>query len=117
MLAAAPAVELDCQRCGACCCNPQENIDEDYIDYVEIRARDPLLRRPDLLDRFSVRNSAGELHLRIVGQEQRCAALEGEVGRQVRCRIYPHRPNPCRKVKAGDRECHQIRKERGLPVP
>lgn len=27
----------------------------------------------------------------------RCVALEGEVGKQVSCSIYPQRPSPCRE--------------------
>ena len=109
-------VELDCQRCGACCCNRQENIDEDYVDYIAIGPRDALFRRKEMLARFAVRNGAGELHLKILGKDQRCAALTGELGRRVQCRIYTLRPHPCRRVQAGDRECLRARVERGLPV-
>ncbi len=106
--------ELDCETCGACCCNPQENREEGYVDYVEIGRRDRLYRRKTLLERFAVENAEGQLHLRIVGQDQRCAALTGTVGRDVSCEIYPYRPAPCRRVEPGDAECLLARRERGV---
>jgi Fe-S-cluster containining protein len=35
-----------------------------------------------------------------VSKPVRCVALEGEVGRQVSCRIYEKRPSPCREFDA-----------------
>ncbi len=103
-------MELDCQACGACCCNSQENIDEGYVDYVEITRRDRLFRRAELRRRFAVKNERGAYHLRLVGDEQRCAALVGTLGRHVQCRIYALRPEPCRRVKAGNGECLRARR-------
>jgi len=45
----------------------------------------------------------------------RCVALEGEVGRSVRCRAYDQRPSPCREVEPGDAQCARARALRGLP--
>ncbi len=104
----------DCQACGACCCNPDENRAEDYLDYVEVKRRTPLGRRPDLLQRFTVINDKGERHLRLIGAEQRCAALSGTLGRAVSCRIYQIRPAGCRRVEPGSRECLRDRRERGI---
>src|SRR5262249_54788393 len=74
----------DCQRCGACCCNPAENRAEGYRDYVLVEPGSRLLRRRRILDRYTVLNAGGERHLKLVGAEQRCAALEGALGRRVR---------------------------------
>jgi len=46
--------------------------------------------------------------------EQRCGALEGELGRNVSCRIYNLRPSGCRRVVAGGAECLAARAERGI---
>lgn len=57
----------------------------------------------------------------------RCVALEGEVGRAVRCRIYERRPSPCREFgiqwKSGRvivtpealERCNRARAAWGLP--
>ncbi len=37
---------LDCQRCGACCCNPDDNRAEGFRYDVEVQADIWLLRRP-----------------------------------------------------------------------
>ncbi len=52
----------------------------------------------------------------------RCLALEGEVGRAVRCTIYDRRPSPCREFEwhgeNGDpnSRCNQRRIAAGLPA-
>lgn len=45
----------------------------------------------------------------------RCAALEGEVGHAVRCRVYAQRTSACRQVLAGDEQCLKARTSHGLP--
>jgi Fe-S-cluster containining protein len=57
-------------------------------------------------------NDAGETHLKLVGREQRCIALEGTLGKHVSCSIYELRPRPCRIVEAGSKECLARRRER-----
>jgi Fe-S-cluster containining protein len=44
----------------------------------------------------------------------RCAALTGQVGRQVACGIYEWRPSPCREFQAGSDACQQARRRHGL---
>jgi len=107
-------VTLDCQRCGACCCNPLENRAEGYRDYVPVEAGSRLLGRRRILGRYTVLNARGERHLKLVGAEERCAALEGALGRRVRCAVYADRPAACRKVDPGSARCIQYRSERGI---
>lgn len=107
-------VSFDCQACGACCCNTDENRAERYIDYVEVKAGSALARRPALRRRLTVLNAQGERHMKLVGREQRCVALVGEVGAQVSCAIYALRPASCRVVQPGSRECRRDRRERGV---
>jgi len=105
---------LDCQRCGACCCNPADNRAEGYRDYVEVDRSSRLLKKPALLQRYAVAGDAGPYHLKLVGAEERCAALLGTLGKRVRCAIYDLRPRGCRLVEPGDKSCLQYRRERGL---
>jgi len=108
------AEELDCRTCGACCANSRPNRQENYIDYVQVLDRDRLRKWPQVLHRFTVVNRAGETHLRLVGRQQRCAALEGVIGSEVSCGIYELRPRACRIVKAGSNECLARRSERRI---
>lgn len=60
-------------------------------------------------------------------KQPRCVALQGEIGRTVRCSIYPRRPSPCRKFgitctdgllrARGDEQerCNRARAAWGLP--
>lgn len=109
------AVEtLDCQSCGACCCNPDENRAEGFVDYIEVGRGERLSRKRELLRRFTVLNARGERHMKLAGAEQRCAALQGALGKRVACLIYEDRLAGCRQVEAGSRRCLQYRGERGL---
>ena len=105
---------FDCQSCGACCCNTNENRAEEYLDYVEVKPRTRLFRRQELLRRLTVLNQLGERHLKLKGAEQRCIALEGKLGKRVSCTIYELRPASCRLVKPGSKECLRDRRERGI---
>ena len=107
-------MSFDCQSCGACCCNIDENRAERYVDYVEVGARAALTRHPALLRRLTVVNDAGERHMRLRGREQRCVALHGRLGVRVACAIYALRPAACRRVEPGSRECRRDRRERGI---
>jgi Fe-S-cluster containining protein len=100
---------FDCQSCGACCTNPDENRREGVREWVELDPRDVLLRRR-AAQRLVVYNDDGVAHLRLDGQ--RCAALRGRVGARVSCSIYEIRPRACRRVEAGSDRCLQYRRER-----
>ena len=114
----AEKVEYDCMSCGACCCNPEQNREISYVEYVEVEGRDKLRREPSLLQKLTFTNEKGEIHMRLVGVNQRCCALEGRLGEQVACTIYELRPGGCRRVKPGDSWCKKLRVERGIdPKP
>ena len=101
----------DCQSCGACCTNSEENRRLGFRDWVEVDARDELLRRRTAA-KLVVYNQAGEPHMRLDGD--RCAALRGRLGQKVWCSIYELRPRVCRRVEAGSPLCHKYRRERHL---
>lgn len=108
---------FDCQDCGACCCNTARNRALGTEDYVEVTREDRLyVEERALLRELGVRNDNGVWHLRLVGEEQRCVALEGELGEGVGCRIYKLRPAGCRQVESGDEECLRARRQLGLPT-
>lgn len=116
MFASPPMPPFDCQTCGACCCNPDENRAEGYPWYVAIPPGSRLVTRPDLRLRYVALDPDGEPHLRL-GADGRCAALQGRLGQRVRCEVYHHRPPGCRAVQPGDPECRKARAERGIPDP
>ncbi len=107
---------LDCQTCGACCCNPEENQKEGFVDWVEVSPRDILLRRRRTAKRLVIYNAAGMPHLRM-DNNGRCAALRGRLGEDVSCSVYEIRPAPCRRLQAGSDRCLQYRRERGIDPP
>lgn len=104
---------LDCQSCGACCTNPEENRAEGFRSYVEVAAGEPLLKKRDLSKRYTVVDDAGVVHLRLDPSE-RCVALLGKLGKRVTCAIYAVRPRGCRLVEAGSPRCLLAREERGI---
>ena len=107
---------LDCERCGACCCNSEPNRAHRFRDYVEVLETDRLWKRQDQLLSLAVLNPAGETHLKLAGREQRCVALEGRVGDKVGCTIYALRPEPCQSLMPGSVECLERRREKRLPI-
>ncbi len=108
------STDYDCMTCGACCCNPNQNREIDYKEYVEVEARDRIRKEPELLDSLTFTNEKGEIHMKLVGANQRCTALGGRVGVEVSCNIYEFRPAGCRRVKPGDAWCRKLRIERGI---
>jgi len=106
-------MELDCGACGACCFNPQANVEQGFDFYVEIDdPRSKLVTDRGLKRKFVNHDDHGRPHLRLLGD--RCAALRGALGKHVRCVVYAQRPRPCRRVTPGDVDCIRARRERGL---
>jgi Fe-S-cluster containining protein len=103
----------DCVTCGACCTNPDENREIDYVDYVEIEVGDKILKKPDLVRRLVVLDDDFRPHMRL-DRHQRCVALSGRLGRKVGCTIYHDRPSGCRSFTAGSKRCKAYRRERGI---
>lgn len=108
-------VDLDCQRCGACCTNAKENEKEGRTDYVSVEKTARLLSRPDLVRKHVVMDDRGRAHLRLT-PDGRCIALRGALGKKVSCDLYHLRPKACRTVQPGDGDCLRARRERGLSV-
>lgn len=83
-----------CLSCGACCANYRVSFywaeaDDAPGGIVPVHLTEPV-----------------SPHLRCMkgtsGKSVRCIALEGEVGRQVSCRIYHQRPSTCREFDVFD---------------
>jgi Fe-S-cluster containining protein len=110
----------DCTSCGACCANPDENRAENFVDYIEVLPRDPLLtktrksgKNSKSLTRLIVYNPEGRPHMRL-DDRGTCVALRGKLGERVQCTIYADRPTGCRRVVAGSERCLLARRERGV---
>jgi Fe-S-cluster containining protein len=110
---AVPLTHADCQRCGACCTNPDENRAEGFAFYVEVEPDSRLLRIDALKKRYVVFDAAGVPHLRL-DPSGRCTALRGRLGHRVECAIYADRAPGCRKVEPDTPECLKMRSQRGL---
>jgi len=96
-----------CMSCGACCALYR-------VDFHESEARAILQWVVPVIGK-TVRMRGTD------ASEPRCAALIGEVGVGVSCRIYPNRPSPCREfaplapLGVGSPECDRARRRYGLP--
>lgn len=104
-----------CTRCGACCAAFR-------VDFhvSELASRDG---EGDVPDSLTVPLTASLCRMRGTDEgPPRCAALEGEIGRSVRCTIYAHRPSPCRDFSPysalgiGEDGCDRARTKHGLPL-
>jgi len=104
---------LDCQACGACCCNTNENRATRNQWYVEIEHGSRLLTRPDLARKYIAFDREQSPHMRLHA-DGRCAALVGTLGNDVHCAVYSQRPRGCRRVQPGDPDCLLARRERGI---
>jgi hypothetical protein len=103
----------DCVTCGACCYNPDDNRELEYVDYVEIDPHERIMKRPHLVRRLVVLDSKLRPHMRL-SHLHRCAALTGRLGEKVGCSIYLDRPQMCRDFDAGSKDCIKHRKQRGI---
>lgn len=102
-----------CISCGACCAAFRV-----AFYWAEAQPENPdgvpaemaLQTRPNML---AMRGTDGP--------DIRCIALQGKVGEQVHCTIYPQRPSPCRDLKASyengehSPQCDRAREKYGLP--
>lgn len=102
-----------CLSCGACCAHFRVSF---YWSEADSAAGG--LTPAD----FSVKLTPFLIAMR--GTERtppRCAALEGEIGRRVRCTIHPLRPSPCREFRPSwvdgprSERCDRARAAHGLP--
>ena len=99
---AAPAVNV-CQQCGACCASFRVSFY--WAEAVQRGLADSCTERvnPHLVSMAGTNRPA-----------TRCCALQGEVGKQVACLVYPARPSPCRELQPGDDKCSRARARYGL---
>ncbi|MEY3200497.1 MAG: hypothetical protein RIR70_47 [Pseudomonadota bacterium] len=93
-----------CLSCGACCAAFRVSFYWAEIDESQVS--------PALIEKLTP-------HLSCMAGTHRaaphCAALEGRVGGATACRIYAHRPSPCREVLPGDDKCQRARAKHALP--
>jgi len=92
-----------CQHCGACCA---------FFRVSFYWAEAPQRELPASCTEQVDRHLASMIGTN--GPAPRCCALQGEVGQQVACLVYPARPSPCREIQPGDEKCNQARARYGL---
>lgn len=103
----APATDADpCLACGACCASFR--VDFAIYELEGMGGRVPHGLAVEV--KGNTCRMRGTDHVPI-----RCAALTGQVGKQVACGIYEWRPSPCREFEAGSDACHRARARHGLP--
>lgn len=96
-----------CTRCGACCASFR----------VDFSVHELLSGGGAVPDGLAIPLNDSLCRLRGTDHAPpRCAALTGQVGKQVACAIYEWRPSPCREFEAGSEACARARRRHGLPA-
>ncbi len=104
---------LDCQRCGACCI--AERDEETYVDLVPADIRRLRASGRISLVVLDANGHTGSLATRRdAAGNVVCAALSGNPGQAVACRIYRHRPGLCRTFEPGSVACLHARHTLGV---
>ena len=89
----------DCQKCGACC---------------SFKWSWPIFKR----DRSDATGIPAEMQRTdyplMKTENNRCVALEGEVGTAVKCSVYNCRPTACRLFEPGSKLCLEARSKLGI---
>ena len=105
--------EQACLTCGACCAAFR-------VDFHPEDLASP--GKSGVPEHLTIRLTP--TLVRMYGTDEappRCVALEGEIGKSVRCSIYRERPGPCRDfapyapLGMGDDACDRARRRYGLP--
>ena len=100
--------EAKCQSCGLCCCHPLTKADGVVTTDSEMTyySTESVTYRwwhgeeiTDTQTGFWMRRTSDE----------KCIALEGTLGQDVRCSIYDDRPSVCRQFEAGSEACIHLR--------
>lgn len=100
-------VQSACQSCGACCASFRVSFYWAEADDGGGTVPAHLTEQRDAFHRCMKGTWASQ---------PRCIALQGEVGQEVSCGIYPLRSSTCRAVEEGDAQCRRARELCGLPV-
>jgi Fe-S-cluster containining protein len=102
-----------CVTCGACCAYFRASFHWSEADSVTGGLTPPHLTAK-LTPHHAVMRGTEQ-------QTPRCIALEGAIGKAVKCAIHPLRPSPCREFRASwidgvhNERCDQARAAHGLP--
>ncbi len=106
------SVEALCQSCGACCSTFRVS-----FYWAETTATSQGCVPVEMTEQMNLYRSCMK---GTSSATPRCAALEGQIGQQVRCTIYENRPSVCREYQVFDSSgvinprCNEARKKHGL---
>jgi Fe-S-cluster containining protein len=104
----------DCQRCGACCTNPEAVPATGYVALSNHEAKQ--MRRLGLSVVHNDDRALLGTRNRIETSHPICVALGGQIGAQCSCTIYEQRPGNCRRFEIGSQLCKTAREVFGLWV-
>lgn len=102
-----------CESCGACCASYRVDFHPSELARTVGGAGVPVDMAMPLTPKL----------MRMKGTDEaapRCIALDGEIGCQVRCRIYADRPSPCHEFNPwaalgiADQACDRSRRRHGM---
>ncbi|ENX09229.1 YkgJ family cysteine cluster protein [Acinetobacter courvalinii] len=85
-----------CVSCGACCANYRVSFYWAEAELIPEHMVEPLTAV------YSCMKGTNQAQVK-------CVALQGEVGQQVSCSIYPVRSSSCKEVQIADSHCNKAR--------
>jgi len=99
-----------CENCGLCC--KSLIIEIDHLDVV---------REPKLLPVVTLLGGGGRITYESDWEKQYRLACGSRhpcqmLGEDLRCGIYPTRPNCCVAFEVGSEKCNELREEAGLEL-
>lgn len=103
---------MNCQTCGACCASFRVDFHIAELAggaFAWGEGVPPAMTLPVTATLVRMQGTEGSL-----GVAPRCVALDGTLGEQVTCSIYPVRPGPCREFEAGSDACIGARRRFGI---
>ncbi|MET0409892.1 MAG: YkgJ family cysteine cluster protein [Polyangiaceae bacterium] len=102
-----PSPLADCRTCGACCHGREGTILVTAENLLRWRRE----QRDDILGQLTEGHFSEQAFA--MGPDHACVHLGR--GSDKSCSIYETRADSCRTLQVGDRQCHEARRERGLP--
>jgi Fe-S-cluster containining protein len=93
----------DCMTCGACCAS---------FVCVDVKPDNPISSKDcwDITKQGETSEFTVDRFIKRKEEDFSCVALEGEIGKEVNCRVYENRPRMCRQFEAGSDRCRAVRR-------
>lgn len=105
----------ECMACGACCAYGPQWV---AVTKEEVKHLPEDMTEAAKPEKWTIYGRKTPFRvMRVIGPEDRCAALYGRIGREVSCYVYQKRPEMCRRFERGSQECTWLLGYYGIGEP